>query len=283
MNDNISYRHEYIIGDLQGCYAAFCNLLDKIEFDETQDKLWLTGDIVARGEDSLATLRKVKALADVGALSTVLGNHDITLIATWRHILPINPKDRTSKIFLAQDCDELLEWLRKQPFLLYPDDKSVITHAGIPPNWSIDQAEKYAKKLQKKLSGNLNKVDRVLKKLYNKKIDVWSDDIRGKKRLRAIANYLTRMRLCTADGMLEFSFKQSLDDEMPSDFRPWFEWEVPRKRRIYFGHWAALQAKIATPRVRALDGGFVWGGSLVAYRLADGVIFSVNNDNDTSS
>lgn len=274
-----THRYNYVIGDLQGCFNAFNKLLNAIEFDETQDKLWLAGDIVARGEDSLATLRAVKRLSDIGALSTVLGNHDITLIATWRGVLSPKSKDKTAPIFLASDCDELLNWLRKQPILAFPDDKTVLTHAGIPPNWSIGQAATYAKELEGQLSGSLKQLDRLLPNLYSKKSEEWSDKLAGYQRMRAIANYFTRMRLCTKSGLLEFSFKQSLDDNMPAEFRPWFEWTTIRERKILFGHWAALQAKVDTKSVRALDGGCVWGGSLVAYRLEDEKIIHIHQDN----
>lgn len=270
-----NYRHEYVIGDLHGCFGAFNQLLEVLDFDETQDKIWLTGDIVARGEDSLSTLREVKRLSDIGALTTVLGNHDITLIATWRGVMNPKPKDKTAAIFEAPDCDELLNWLRKQPLLVYPDHRTVLTHAGIPPNWSIKEAKGYAKELEKQLGGSLKQLDRLLPNLYSKKSDEWSEDLNGYKRMRAIANYFTRMRLCTASGLLEFSFKESLDDEMPLGFRPWFEWFVVRERRILFGHWAALKAEVATKNVRALDGGCVWGGKLVAYRLADGSVIAI--------
>lgn len=270
-----SYRHEYVIGDLQGCFDAFNRLLDALEFDENLDKIWLCGDVVARGENSLETLRQVKRLSDIGALTTVLGNHDITLIATWRGILPVKPKDNTASIFTAPDCDELLNWLRYQPLLVFPDDKTVLTHAGIPPNWKVKDAKKYAKELEVQLSGSLKQLDRLLPNLYSRRVVAWSDKLNGYERMRAIANYFTRMRLCDKDGTLEFSFKETLSDEMPKGFRPWFEWEVDRKRKILFGHWAGLKAQIATDKVRALDAGCVWGGQLLAYRLGDGAIISV--------
>lgn len=270
-----SYRHEYVIGDLQGCFDAFNRLLDALEFDENLDKIWLCGDVVARGENSLETLRQVKRLSDIGALTTVLGNHDITLIATWRGILPAKPKDNTASIFTAPDCDELLNWLRCQPLLVFPDDKTVLTHAGIPPNWKVKDAKKYAKELEVQLSGSLKQLDRLLPNLYSRRVVAWSDKLNGYERMRAIANYFTRMRLCDKDGTLEFSFKETLSDEMPKGFRPWFEWEVDRKRKILFGHWAGLKAQIATDKVRALDAGCVWGGQLLAYRLGDGAIISV--------
>lgn len=275
-----TYRHQYVIGDLQGCFGAFNRLLDALDFDENQDKIWLAGDIVARGEDSLSTLRQAKRLSDLGALSTVLGNHDITLIATWRGVLPPKSKDKTAPIFAAKDCDELLNWLRKQPLMVFPDDRTVLTHAGIPPNWSIQEAKAYAKELENQLSGSLKQLDRLLPNLYSKKSDAWSDKLNGYKRMRAIANYFTRMRLCTSTGLLEFSFKETLKDDMPMDFRPWFEWFVVRERRILFGHWAALKAEVDLKTVRALDGGAVWGGRLVAYRLSDGQIISVQNKVD---
>lgn len=271
------YRYQYVIGDLQGCFATFEHLLEKLKFDETQDKIWLAGDIVARGSDSLATLRKVKHLSEIGALTTVLGNHDITLIATWRGILPVKPKDKTAAIFAAPDCDELLNWLRCQPLLVFPDDKTVLTHAGIPPNWTVKEARKYAKELEIQLSGSLKQLDRLLPNLYSKKADAWSDKLNGYKRMRAIANYLTRMRLCNKQGLLEFSFKEGLGDAMPEGFLPWFAWQVPRKRKILFGHWAALKADVDTAQVRALDAGCVWGGALLAYRLHDGQVSYVES------
>lgn len=271
------YRHEYVIGDLQGCFGAFHELLAKLNFDERCDKIWLTGDIVARGEDSLSTLREVKRLSDIGALCTVLGNHDITLIATWLGVLKPKPKDKTLSIFHASDCDELLNWLRVQPLLAFPNERTVLVHAGIPPHWTIASAANYAKELQVQLQGSLTQLTRLLPHLYNKQIEGWTDDIHGYARLRMITNYFTRMRLCTRKGVLEFDFNEGLDarDEMPIGFLPWFEWRVERERKVLFGHWAALEAKVASETVQSLDGGCVWGGRLVAYRLADEQMITV--------
>jgi len=268
----MSYRHQYVIGDLQGCHAAFLKLLKKLDFDPKQDKLWFAGDLVARGEDSLHTLRDVKALCEQGAAATVLGNHDLNLLAVWRGATEIKKKDKTAPIFAADDCDELLNWLRRQPILAFPDKHTVLVHAGIPPHWCIKQARGYARELEAQLQSSLMQLDRLLPNLYSKTADDWREDLHGYTRMRAIANYFTRMRLCKADGSLEFSFKSSLDDHMPTDFRPWFEWQVPRRRKILFGHWAALKGEVDLPHARALDGGCVWGGSLLAYRLADGKV-----------
>lgn len=270
-----TYRHEYVIGDLQGCFDAFNRLLVALDFDEKLDKIWLCGDVVARGEDSLSTLRQVKRLSDIGALTTVLGNHDITLIATWRGVLPIKPKDKTAPIFTAPDCDELLNWLRCQPLLVFPNDKTVLTHAGIPPNWKVKEAKAYAKELQIQLSGSLKQLDRLLPNLYSKTPEIWSDNLNGYRRMKAIADYLTRMRLCDKDGVLEFSFKETLNDKMPKGYLPWWQWQVSRKRKILFGHWAGLKAQVATEQVRSLDAGCVWGGQLLAYRLTDEKIITV--------
>jgi len=126
----MTYRAEYVIGDLQGCYAAYLDLLDKINFDPKQDKLWFVGDIVARGEDSLSTLRHVKNLCGQGAAATVLGNHDINLIAVWRGFAPLKKKDQTEDIINAPDCDELLNWLRRQPLMAFPNEHTVLVHTG---------------------------------------------------------------------------------------------------------------------------------------------------------
>ena len=266
----MSFRHQYVIGDLQGCYAAYLQLLEVLDFDPEQDKLWFAGDLVARGEDSLNTLRHVKALCEQGAAATVLGNHDLNLLAVWRGATKIKKKDRTAPIFAADDGDELLEWLRHQPLLAYPDEHTVLVHAGIPPHWSIEEAENYAKQLEAQLQSSLPQLDQLLPNLYSKTADKWHEGIDGYTKMRAIANYLTRMRLCQQDGLLEFSFTAGLDEPMPKEFLPWFEWQVPRTRKILFGHWAALKGEVDLPHARALDGGCVWGNCLLAYRLGDG-------------
>ncbi|MFW2177145.1 MULTISPECIES: symmetrical bis(5'-nucleosyl)-tetraphosphatase [unclassified Moraxella] len=269
----MAFRHQYIIGDIQGCYSDLKALLKLIHFDESQDKLYFAGDIVARGEDSLASLRLVKRLCEAGCAETVLGNHDINLIAVWRGATKIKKKDKTQAIFDAPDCNELMNWLRKQPLLLLPDDKTVLVHAGIPPNWTISQAKMYATELETQLQSSLWQLDRLLPNLYSSEAVPWSNMLTGYVRMRSICNYFTRMRLCLADGTLEFSFKSSLDDKMPDGFRPWFAWQVPRERQIFFGHWAALKAKVDTNIARATDAGCVWGGGLMAYRLGDGKVF----------
>jgi bis(5'-nucleosyl)-tetraphosphatase (symmetrical) len=270
----MSFRHQYVIGDLQGCYAAYLQLLKTLDFDPAQDKLWFAGDLVARGEDSLNTLRHVKALCEQGAAATVLGNHDLNLIAVWRGVAKLKSKDKTAPIFAADDCDELLEWLRRQPILAYPDEHTVLVHAGIPPHWSIEAAAGYAQQLEAQLQSNLAQLDQLLPNLYSKEADEWHAGIEGFTKIRAIANYFTRMRLCKQDGALEFSFSAGLNETMPTDFLPWFEWQVPRTRKILFGHWAALKGEIDLPHARALDGGCVWGNYLLAYRLGDSKVIT---------
>lgn len=274
----MDFRHEYVIGDLQGCYDAFERLLNKIDFDPKKDKIWLAGDLVARGEDSLKTLRKVKKLSERGAAQTVLGNHDINLIAVWRGFAKLKKKDNTAEIIWAKDCDELMNWLRKQPVLLMPNKNTVLVHAGLPPHWKTRQAKSYAKALEAALQDDLKALDKLLPNLYSKVADDWHDDLKGHDKLRAICNYFTRMRLCKEDGTLEFSFKSSLADEMPKDFKPWFDWKTSRKEKVLFGHWAALLGEVDLPKAKALDGGCVWGEKLLAYRLKDGKVFSVDND-----
>lgn len=266
----MSFRHQYVIGDLQGCYAAYLQLLEVLDFDPEQDRLWFAGDLVARGEDSLNTLRHVKALCEQGAAATVLGNHDLNLLAVWRGATKIKKKDKTAPIFAADDGDELLDWLRHQPLLAYPDEHTVLVHAGIPPHWSIEDADHYAKQLEAQLQSSLPQLDQLLPNLYSKTADKWHEGIDGYTKMRAIANYLTRMRLCQQDGLLEFSFTAGLDEPMPKGFLPWFEWQAPRTRKILFGHWAALKGEVDLPHARALDGGCVWGNYLLAYRLGDG-------------
>lgn len=267
-------RYNYIIGDLQGCFESLKQLLKKIAFDPDQDFIWFAGDLVARGENSLKTLRLVKKLCEQGAAATVLGNHDLTLIACACGFKKVNPKDKIDDILNAPDCDELIDWLCCQPLCLFPNQKSILTHAGVPCIWTAQQTQTYAHEVSQVLKSS--KRDHFLNHMYGSEPTVWSDALTGNKRYRTIVNYLTRMRLTSNLGELEFSFKDSLDKTMPDGFAPWFIFDSPtaKTHQIFFGHWAALQGKTISPQIQNVDGGCVWGGNLIAYRLEDQSSFS---------
>lgn len=273
-------RYNYVIGDVQGCFEALKALLKEIEFDVDQDFIWFAGDLVARGENSVGALRFIKKLVERGAAATVLGNHDLNLLAVARGIKDIKAQDNIDDVIHALESDDLIDWIRKQPLCLFPNESTVLTHAGIPCNWTAQQAVDLAKEVEAVIShDDFDVLDDFLKDMYGKKPTLWSDDLEGNDRLRCITNYLTRMRLTDADGRMEFSFKDSLDDPMPEGFLPWFEFDskATQTHRVVFGHWAALQGKTISSRLQNVDGGCVWGNQLIAYRLEDETIFKVDN------
>lgn len=274
------YRNQYIIGDVQGCFAQLQSLLNKIEFNAKKDCLWFAGDLVARGENSLSTLKFIKQLNETGHAYTVLGNHDLNLLAVWRGFVPAKEKDNTANIFEDKECDNLMNWLRKQPLIHQVSPQFVLCHAGIPPIWSTQTAFTLSNEVHQHLAGDIKKLDKLLPKLYGKHPNIWADSLAGYERLRCITNYLTRMRICSESGQLEFKYKMNPDkfkNEMPNNFKPWYEWhnQITQKRKetIVFGHWAALEAQIETDKVIATDAGCVWGGKLKAFRINDGKTF----------
>ncbi|MDY6510162.1 symmetrical bis(5'-nucleosyl)-tetraphosphatase [Acinetobacter faecalis] len=273
-------RYNYVIGDVQGCFEALKALLKEIQFDSDQDFIWFAGDLVARGENSVGAIRFIKKLVDRGVAATVLGNHDLNLLAVARGIKKAKEQDNIDDVIHALESDDLIDWLRKQPLCLFPNDQTILTHAGIPANWTAEQASKLAKEVEAVIShDDLNVLDAFLKEMYGKEPALWSEDLIGNERLRCITNYLTRMRLTNAEGCLEFSFKDALDEPMPDGFQPWFEFEsqAAKTHQIIFGHWAALEGRTISESIQNVDGGCVWGNSLIAYRLEDKMKFAVHN------
>ncbi|MFT4020214.1 MAG: symmetrical bis(5'-nucleosyl)-tetraphosphatase [Acinetobacter sp.] len=276
----MSKRYNYVIGDVQGCFEALKQLLKCIQYDPDQDFIWFAGDLVARGENSLGTLRFVKKLVERGVAATVLGNHDLNLLAVARGIKKIKAKDNTQDIIDAIDSDELIEWLRHQPLCLFPNDRTILTHAGIPCIWTAQQTFDLAREVQQVLSDpDFSVMDTFLTEMYGSEPTLWQDDLTGNARLRCITNYLTRMRLSNAEGRLEFSFADALDAPMPEGFQPWFEFEnlALSRHQLIFGHWAALQGQRVKANIQNVDGGCVWGNQLLAYRLEDEQMFGVVN------
>ena len=279
-NVRTAARYNYVIGDVQGCFEALKALLKEIKFDSDQDFIWFAGDLIARGENSVGAIRFIKKLCERGAAATVLGNHDLNLLAVARGIKKLKDKDNIADVIHALESDDLIDWLRKQPLCLFPNDQTILTHAGVPCIWGADKTAELAKEVEAVLAHeDFDVLDDFLKEMYGTEPDLWSDNLSGNARLRCITNYLTRMRLSDANGRLEFSFKDALDEPMPEGFKPWFEFDskAAKTHQIIFGHWAALQGKKITPKIQNVDGGAVWGHQLIAYRLEDQAVFKVDN------
>ncbi|RDC53482.1 symmetrical bis(5'-nucleosyl)-tetraphosphatase [Acinetobacter sp. RIT592] len=277
---NRTARYNYVIGDVQGCFEALKALLKEIQFDAERDFIWFAGDLVARGENSIAALRFIKKLAEQGAAATVLGNHDLTLLAYARGIKPVKEKDNVRDVIDAIDSDDLIDWLRKQPMCLFPNEQTILTHAGIPNIWSAEKTAQLAQEVEAIIAhDDFEVLDDFLKEMFGKEPALWSDQLQGPERIRCIVNYLTRMRLTDAEGRLEYSFKDALDDPMPEGFKPWFEFEsqAAQTHQILFGHWAALNGKTISNKIQNVDGGCVWGNQLMAFRLEDQQMFAVDN------
>ncbi len=258
----------YAIGDVQGCFAELQALLAKIKFNPDQDTLWFTGDLVNRGPDSLGVLRFVKSLGD--RQITVLGNHDLHLIALVYGVKEAHASDTLDAILQAPDRDDLIDWLRHCPLLHYDASLNyVMTHAGLAPMWTLQQALSLAKEVEKVLQSD--EIISLLENMYGNQPDHWNDQLSGYARLRCITNYLTRMRFCYADGRLDLSYKGEIAGK-PEALLPWFS--LPSRQntneKIIFGHWASLQGESLVPNVFALDTGCVWGNCLTAMRLEDG-------------
>lgn len=264
----------YAVGDIQGCYAELQQLLEQIRFDPARDKLWLVGDLVNRGPDSLQVLRFVKSLGD--SAITVLGNHDLHLLAVSEGTASLHRSDTLDEVLSAPDRGELLAWLRQQR-LLHVEEDHVLVHAGLLPQWSVKKAADLAHEVEQALRGDDYAV--FLARMYGNVPHDWNDGLKGYKRLRVIVNALTRLRICTRQGEMEFRFKGEVDN-IPDGYLPWFE--VPerksRKATIVFGHWSAL-GLMATPSAIALDTGCLWGGPLTAVRLEDRQLFQVSCNN----
>ena len=261
----------YAIGDVQGCYAELRALLEKIGFDERRDRLWFVGDLVNRGPDSLRTLRFVKSLEDRAV--TVLGNHDLHLVALAHGYARVRADDTLESVLQAPDCSELVDWLRSLP-LLHVADHHVMVHAGLLPQWGVAEAQALANEVQKRLRGPQYR--EFLEVMYGSKPDRWRDDLRGFDRLRVIVNAMTRMRFCSVDGRMDFKTKGE-SARAPAGYVPWFD--VPARRSggatVICGHWSALGLKLL-PNLIALDAGCVWGGKLTAIRLEDRAIAQVD-------
>lgn len=256
----------YAIGDVQGCYTSLQALLGKLRFDPSRDRLWFTGDLVNRGPQSLEVLRFVANLGDSAV--TVLGNHDLHLLAVAAGAGRLYPRDTFEPILTAPDRDELLAWLASRPLLHRDINGYLLVHAGLLPDWDIERALTLAREAEAAIRGP--EAAGFFRHMYGNAPERWHDDLEGWQRLRVIVNAFTRLRFCTEDGRMDFAH-DGAPGTQPPDLHPWFRVRARRSRGtpIVFGHWSLLGRHDADG-VICVDSGCLWGRELTAVRLADG-------------
>ncbi|MEO0435749.1 MAG: symmetrical bis(5'-nucleosyl)-tetraphosphatase [Pseudomonadota bacterium] len=273
----------WVVGDVQGCRKPLKRLLKRVNFSWDRDLLWSTGDLINRGPSCLKSLRFFYKHRD--NVRVVLGNHDLHLLAIAAGTRPMGKSDTLGEILAAEDRNEMLCWLEQQPLLLREGEFTLV-HAGIPPQWSVYEAEQRAREVEAVLRGP-QRID-FYEAMYGNEPDLWSDDLRGMERLRVITNYLTRMRFCSSQGRLDLQSKGAPTDhaeengghESETDtersgseqFAPWFQ-HADRKaanHKVIFGHWAALGGVTGSATAIALDTGCVWGNAMTLYCLETG-------------
>jgi bis(5'-nucleosyl)-tetraphosphatase (symmetrical) len=252
----------YLVGDLQGCCSPLERLLQKVGFSPSRDHLYVLGDLVNRGPDSLGVLRRLRGL---GASATcLLGNHDLHLLAVAHGVRKPHRSDTLGEILQAPDRDDWLNWLRQQRLAVH-EHGWLMVHAGVVPQWGAAQTVALAREVEAMLAGP--DLAEFLPQMYGNEPERWQDSLRGVPRWRCVVNSLTRLRFCAADGTMEFKTKEGAG-AAPEGLLPWFE--VPGRRTagtpVAFGHWSTL-GLINRDDLMCLDTGCVWGGQLTAVRI----------------
>lgn len=257
---------DYAIGDIQGCYERLRDVLAKVDFSPSRDRLWVAGDLINRGPSSLETLRYIESLGDSAVV--VLGNHDLHLLAVALGGHAPKRKDTLHDILDAQDCDRLLQWLRHQNFCVHDQKRNfVMAHAGIPHIWSVEDAVSYAREVEAVIRSD--QAEYYFTHMYGNEPERWDPGLSGMDRWRMITNYFTRMRFIAEDGTLELATKESAGNA-PEGYAPWFQFPRQDDVRVIFGHWAALEGNTGSDRFIGLDTGCVWGGVLTMMNLDTG-------------
>ncbi|MDD5365742.1 MAG: symmetrical bis(5'-nucleosyl)-tetraphosphatase [Gallionellaceae bacterium] len=261
----------YVIGDIQGCFEAFKELLVAMAYNPAHDRLWLAGDLVNRGENSIDTLRWCMAHDD--HIVAILGNHDLHLLAVAEGFVPPHRNDTLDEILDAPDRAEVLDWLRRRP-MLHRHGDWLMVHAGLLPEWTPDLAESLARELEGVLRGPGYRD--FLARMYGNEPRRWEPGLAGQDRLRLVANAMTRLRYLHPNGDMEYQHKCAPVDA-PAELIPWYAMPDRQSRdvRVLFGHWSTL-GLLAGEDVVSLDTGCLWGGQLSAIRLEDERLYQVD-------
>lgn len=251
----------YVVGDIQGCFDSLIALLDKVSFDPDKDTLYCVGDLINRGPKSAQTLQYLASLGK--SVKTVLGNHDLHFISCYYGVRKFKKTDTAKQILDVNNAEELVFWLRQQPLMLYDEKLNiVISHAGLYPNWTIQQGLKFSEKFEDQLKSD--KLLILLNKMYGNKPDLFTENLSESEQWLFTVNTFTRMRYCYDDGRLDFIKKGK--PAKNKKIMPWFKLpnNRPEETRFIFGHWSTL-GLYQKRNIIGIDTGCVWGGMLTIY------------------
>ena len=254
----------YVIGDVQGCFDELQELVRYINFNSRKDQLWFVGDLVNRGPKSLQTLRWIKSLGNSAV--TVLGNHDLHLLAAYAGAKDIRTTSSLYNVLQAKDIEKLISWLRQQSLLRYNKTlQFAMVHGGLAPQWSIKEALNYSQEVGKVLKSK--KYKDFLFNMYGDQPKQWDGRLKGWNRLRTITNFMTRLRYCNNKGEMSFTDKGPPGTQSRG-MKPWYE--IPSRKSqdttIVFGHWSTLGYKHEN-NIISTDTGCLWGGQLTAIKM----------------
>jgi bis(5'-nucleosyl)-tetraphosphatase (symmetrical) len=239
--------------------------LQALDFSPSRDTAFVLGDMVNRGPDSVAVVRRLMALE--GSVHCLLGNHDIHLLAVSQGVRKLHPLDTLTSLLEAEDAPLMLDWLRRQPLAIYAG-QCLMVHAGVQPQWDVAQAMGCADEVGQLLRDRDWRQNLV--QLFGNQPDRWDDSLRGMDRWRCSLNTLTRMRMLDREGRIDFSHKLGPQDGPPG-FVPWYASSDRRTAGtlVAFGHWSTL-GLLQRPHLLGLDTGCVWGGTLTAAEILPG-------------
>jgi bis(5'-nucleosyl)-tetraphosphatase (symmetrical) len=265
----------FIVGDIQGCFNGLKRLLRKVDFCPKNDRLIAVGDLIGRGTQPLETLDYLYSLED--RFDTVLGNHDLHLLAIYAGVRKAKPGDKLETLLASPKLKTHINWLRHKPLALLANQNTLVTHAGLYPQWSVKKALKFSLEVSEQLKARDWK--EFLTEMYGNQPETWQKNLVGRERLRFIVNAMTRMRFIKNHNELDFSCKTS-PDSAPNDLVPWYKvsnQKLKANQKVVFGHWASLSGDTRDDQFCSLDTGYVWGQAMTLLNLSSGKLYSVSH------
>ena len=265
----------YIVGDIQGCFNGLQRLLKKVNFSPRNDRLIAVGDLIGRGTQALETLNYLHSLED--SFDTVLGNHDLHLMAIYAGIRKAKPGDNLDILLASPNIKNHINWLRNKPLALMADQNTLVTHAGLYPQWSIKKALKASLEVSEQLQSKDWK--KCLTDMYGNQPAAWNKSLHGEQRLRFIVNAMTRMRFIENNVNLDFHCKTS-PELAPAHLSPWFKVhneKLKLNERVVFGHWASLNGNTRLQKFYGLDTGYIWGQCMTILNLSTDKIYNIKH------
>jgi len=134
----MEFKRTIIVSDIHGCIDEFDELVKTLSYNKETDRLILLGDLIDRGPDSVAVVRRAREMD----LECVMGNHEHKFLKWFKSFGSRGDVYDVKSHYTQFSEDDINYIARMDSYIHIPEQKTIIVHAGLKPGVPLQNQTK---------------------------------------------------------------------------------------------------------------------------------------------